>query len=265
MKTRSIRAALCLAVLAAFAALTTPRSATAADAAITWNNVTLGAPASTLRPLVGDPLRVVAATDGTARIARYWLPGLSPTAFLVIERRGYIEAFSATTKDVSAGGFEAVPPDPSGVHLGDTLASVKALHPDFHAETDEDGVPELVGNVSNPTAGIVYDFKNERVRNFQWGILVDKALPELPPIAGPAGDSVDSAILDLQKTESTGVNWEYLYLGFHRCDNGTPWTLQKQSLFHSGGRAYDRLHVVCPATKAERDFYFDISSYFGKL
>src|ERR1700729_1365947 len=97
--------------------------------AISWNNVTLGAPISSLRPLAGDPLRVVVSPDGATRIGRYWLPGLSSTVFLVLEKRGYIQGFSGTTKDVSAGGFESVPPDPSGVRLGDSLDSVKNLHP----------------------------------------------------------------------------------------------------------------------------------------
>jgi hypothetical protein len=232
--------------------------------AISWNNFTLGAPVSTLRPLVGDPLRVVKAPDGETRIGRYWLPGLSSTVFLIVEKRGYIQAFSATTKDVSAGGFESVPPDPSGVRLGDSLDSVKALHPTFHSEAAEDGSPQLVGEVANPTAGVVYEFQGGRVRSFQWGML-DAGLPELPGLADPAGDSTATAVLDLQKTESQGVNWEALYLGYHRCDDRTRWDLVRQSVARENGHVYDRLHVSCPTTKTVRDFYFDITSYYGKL
>jgi hypothetical protein len=232
--------------------------------AISWNNVALGAPVSSLRPLVGDPLRVVVSPDGATRIGRYWLPGLSSTVFLVLEQRGYIQGFSATTKDVSAGGFESVPPDPSDVHLGDSLDGVKKLHPEFHTEAADDGSPQLVGKVTNPTAGVVYEFQGGRVRSFQWGIL-DPGLPELPPLADPPGDSTATAVLDLQKTESQGTNWEALYLGYHRCDGQTPWNLTLQSTVRENGHVYDRLHVACPTTKTERDFYFDITSYFGKL
>jgi hypothetical protein len=73
--------------------------------------------------------------------------------------------------------------------------------------------------------------------------------------------------VDLQQNESDGVAWEYRFLAFHPCadaDHGR-WQLKNQALLHANGRAYDRLHVVCPPTKAERDFYFDISSYFGKM
>jgi hypothetical protein len=231
--------------------------------AITWNDVTLGAPISNLRPLAGDPLRVVTAPDGATRIGRYWLPGLSSTVFLVVEKRGYIQAFSATTKDVSAGGYESVPADPSGVRLGDSMESVKKLHPDFHAEAAEDGSPQLVGDVAGPSAGVVYEFQGGRVRSFQWGIL-DVTLAELPALADPAGDSTASAVLDLQKTESQGVNWETLYLGYHRCDGRTRWDLVRQSVVRENGRIYDRLNVRCPSTKQTRDFYFDITSYYGK-
>jgi hypothetical protein len=239
-------------------------AALAAGPTISWNNVTLAAPVSSLRPLVGDPLRVVTAPDGATRIGRYWLPGLSSTAFLVVERRGYIQAFSASTKDVSAGGFESVPPDPTGVRLGDSLESVKKLHPEFHAEAADDGSPQLVGEVTNPTAGVVYEFQSGRVRSFQWGML-DAGLPELPGLADPAGDSTATSVLDLQKTESQGTNWEALYLGYHRCDERSTWEVKQQSVERENGHVYDRLHVICPTTKSERDFYFNIDAYFGKL
>ena len=113
-------------------------------------------------------------------------------------------------------------------------------------------------------AGVVYEFQGGRVRSFQWGIL-DPGLPELPALADPAGDSIATAVLDLQKTESQGTIWETLYLGYHRCDGPTPWTLTLQSTVRENGHVYDRLHATCPSTKSERDFYFDITSYYGKL
>ena len=72
-------------------------------------------------------------------------------------------------------------------------------------------------------------------------------------------------MVDLQQNETDGVAWEYLYLSYNPCDADTQWKLQNQSLIRVNERAYDRLHVICPTTKAERDFYFDITSYFGKL
>jgi hypothetical protein len=227
--------------------------------AISWNNVTLGAPVSSVRALAGDPLRVVTAPDGDTRIGRYWLPGLSSTAFLIVEKRGYILAFSATTKDVSAGGFEMVPPDPSGVHLGDSMASVKRLHPAFRTESAEDGSPQLVGDVADPAAGVVYEFQEGRLRSFQWGIL-DVVGPDLPVLSEPTGESAATAVLTKQRTANQVSTWESIYLGYHRCDARVRWNVVRQSVVHDDGHAYDRLELRCPSTKAVRDFYFDITA-----
>jgi len=69
----------------------------------------------------------------------------------------------------------------------------------------------------------------------------------------------------MMRNETDDVAWEYRYLAFHPCDKDTRWRLIHQSVVKQGEHAYDRLHVVCPTTKAERDFYFDNIAYFGKL
>ncbi len=262
---RFMRATIALSGFLSFAGFALPGSTVAAQSPITWNNVTLGTPVSTLRPLLGDPLRVLTSDNGATRIGRYWIAGSDSTFFLVLEKRGYVEAFHAFATQAAAGGFRDVPPDPSGVHLGDTLDSVKAAHPDFHPETADDGAQQLVGRVANPQAGVVYEFQDGHLRSFHWGVHVADALPALPALAGPAGDAPASAILDVQKSETEGVRWEYLYLAFHPCDGGASWKLAQQAMSREDGHVYDRLHVVCPSTKAERDFYFDIGSFFGKI
>jgi hypothetical protein len=261
---RFYRVAACLASCLSFVILSLPRSTPAAQAQITWNKVTLGAPVSSLRPLLGDPLRIVLSSDGATRVGRYWIAGSPSTYFLVLEKRGYIEGFDAFT-EASPSGLENAPPDPSSARLGDTLESVKATHPDFHSATDDDGAQQLVGRSANPVAGVVYEFQNGRLRSFQWGVHIDDALPALPVLTSPAGDSLASSIIDIQSNEKQGVDWEYLYLSFHPCDRDTRWKLQQQAIDQNNGHVYDRLLVVCPSTKVERNFYFDIGSYFGKL
>jgi hypothetical protein len=236
--------------------------APAADSQITWHNVTLGAPASTLRAKLGDPLRIVPIKDD--RVARYWLPGADSTYLLIIEHNGYVVDFEAFTNTEPSGILDNVPPDPSGAHLGDTLENVKSRHPDFHQDVDEDGLPVLIGRIST-TVGAEYAFKNGRLVSFFWRMPPTASQPAQPPLSLPAGDSVASAILNLQQNETDGVAWEYRYLAFHPCADSARWQLKNQSLMQNGGRAYDRLHVVCPTTKAELDFYFDITSFYGKL
>lgn len=256
------------AVLSFFSAVTLCgagfSAALTADPQVVWRGVTLGAPAAGLRSLLGDPLRIVPFKNGARRIARYWIPGANSTYFLLTEERGYVLGFDAFTDAAPTGILDNVPPDPSGVRVGDTLESVKAKHPDFRENVDDDGSRSLQGPISS-NVGALYTFSGDRLQGFYWGTPPSGALPELSPIVGPAGDSQLSAILDLQDNETDGTAWEYRYLAFHPCAGDARWQLQRQELISGSGRAYDRLHVVCPTTKEERDFYFDITSYFGKL
>jgi hypothetical protein len=207
-------------------------------------------------------LRVAFFDNGDRRVARYWIAGANSTYVLVIEERGYVVGFDAFTDAPPSGVIENVPPDPFGVRLGETLAALKAAHPGFNADVDDNGNPFLVARVSSAT-GVEYSFQDGRVRRFQWqtSVPAGKALASL---TAAAGDSLSSAILDMQQNEIDGVAWEYRYLAFHPCTQSARWQLVKQSLVREGGRAYDRLHVACPTTKAERDFYFDITNYVGK-
>lgn len=250
-------------IFVAALALVAPATVAATETQVTWHGVTLGAKATSLRPLFGDPLRIVVPPNADRRIARYWLPGADSTYFLAIEEQGYVTGFEAVIESTPADVNSTVPPDPSGVRLGDTLESVKAKHPSFHSETGPDGNPALVGRISG-TVGAAYGFENNRVRLFHWVMLVSGP-PLSERLSEPSGDSAKTAILDVQQNEADGTSWEYRYLSFQPCDGQALWHLQRQSLVNQGGRAYDILHVVCPTTKSERDFYFDITSYFGKM
>ncbi|HEY1869281.1 MAG TPA: hypothetical protein VGG70_13380 [Candidatus Cybelea sp.] len=216
-----------------------------------------------LRATLGDPLRVLAFDNGNRHVARYWLAGSNSTYVIVVEERGYVVSFDAFTDAAPSAVIQTVPADPLGVRLGETIAQVRAGHPNFRGDTDEGGNPFLVAAVSS-TIGAEYSFEANRVRRFQWAAPAPKDKPVLAPLTAASGDAVASAIVDLQPNESDGVAWEYRYLAFHPCTQTAQWQLQRQSLLQDGGRAYDDLHVVCPPTKNERDFYFDVTSYFGK-
>ena len=198
--------------------------------------------------MLGDPLRILFFNDGTRRVARYWLPGSSSTYVLVIEERGYVVSFDAFTEAEPTGVVENVPPDPLGVRLGERLDGVRAKHPEFRGDVDEDGNPFLVGRVSS-TMGVEYSFQDDRVRRFQWAAPVPAGKAALAPLTAASGDALSSAILDMQRDETDGVSWEYRYLAFHPCTETARWDLQNQSLLNKDGHAYDRLHVVCPTTK----------------
>ena len=255
------------ALLAAALFATVSPAALAMELPVTWGYVSLGFPATSLRLQIGDPLRVLTFKDGTRRVARYWIPGGNSTYYLVTEERGYIAGLDIFTNSAPTEVLQNVAPDPSGIRLGDTLDRVKAKHADFTVRSGENGEPLIFGKISDRTVA-AYSFENGRVFRMNWvNTALRSDLPELVPLKDPPGDSFASAIADVQQNEADGISWEYRYLAFHPCADGDDgrWKLQNQSLLHANGRAYDRLHVVCPATKAERDFYFDISSYFGKM
>lgn len=230
----------------------------------TWNGITLGAPASTLRPVLGDPLRILPFENDTARVARYWLAGSNSTYVLTLERNGYITGYHIFTETAPVGVIDTVAADPLGVRLGDTMDSVRSKTPQLHADVGQDGAPERIGRVS-PTIAAAYSFENGRVQAIHWTTKLPAGIPALPPLTAPSGESVSSAILDKQQNETDGVAWESRYLAFHPCADNARWQLQSQSLLHDGARAYDQLHVVCAPTKSERDYYFDVSNYFGKM
>ena len=246
------------------AALALSAQAAVVGPQLTWEHITLGEPASDLRTTLGDPLRVLSFGAGKGHVARYWIAGSNSTYVIVVEERGYVASYDGFTDTPPNTVMESVPPDPFGVRLGETLPSVRSHHPLLRGDLDEGGNPFLIGQISQ-TVGVEYSFERGRVRRFQWAVALPADQPALAPLTAPSGDAPSSAILDLQRDERDGVAWEYRYLTFHPCTESAQWQVENQTVFHEGGRSYDRLRVRCPVTKAERDFYFDITNYFGKL
>jgi hypothetical protein len=90
-------------------ALLLAQAAISSPASITWDNITLGAPASSIRALFGDPLRVVLFDNPPERIARYSFPGSDSTYVLVMEERGYVKGVEIFT-DAATGSLKASRP-----------------------------------------------------------------------------------------------------------------------------------------------------------
>jgi len=232
-------------------------------AALTFAGLTLGMPAGDLRPSFGDPLRILTFQDGGRRAARYLSPD-SSGLIVVIEERGYVQGVGIFAVTKGGDPSKIFPADPNGVVLGDTIQTVESRRLDARKQTDDKGAVTIVGKLS-PEAGYSYEFKDGKVASIYWGVPVPKGAPDLPALTEPDGGSPAGAITIVQNSEMTGVQWEYRFLAFHPCDGDTGWKLQQQSIVRDGTRSFDRLHVICPTTKAERDYYFDITSYFGKL
>jgi len=76
----------------------------------------------------------------------------------------------------------------------------------------------------------------------------------------PDGSSFERAIFITEKSERTGAAAEYIWLR----KNYPGYSTKMQRLVHHDKKPYDILHVVL-SDGTEKDFYFDISNFFGKF
>jgi len=78
--------------------------------------------------------------------------------------------------------------------------------------------------------------------------------------------SVGAAFEVVAGGEKEGVDAEYEYLATLRCGPGGAggWKVSAQALVEKNGRPHDILSARCTAGGEQREFDFDISSFFGK-
>ncbi|MDD5359610.1 MAG: hypothetical protein PHI79_01360 [Sulfurovaceae bacterium] len=74
------------------------------------------------------------------------------------------------------------------------------------------------------------------------------------------GSHFENAIVIEAKNEMEGVRAEYVWLAKHYPGYKT----NKQSLLQNNGKYYDLLNITTADGK-QKDFYFDINSFFGKF
>ena len=77
---------------------------------------------------------------------------------------------------------------------------------------------------------------------------------------GGDGSSVESAVVIYADSGMDGTASVY-----QRVRSNYPgWQVKRQALIGRSGRRYDRLTIVSPSGQ-EKDIYFDVTRYFGKL
>ena len=85
------------------------------------------------------------------------------------------------------------------------------------------------------------------------------------PSKGGSGSSMEDAIVIKAPTDGMGIAEEYTYLQQHYGQKDRDWKVEGQALLMGqGGKPYDLLTVKFKDGKV-REFYFDISSFFGKF
>ena len=82
---------------------------------------------------------------------------------------------------------------------------------------------------------------------------------------GGPGDSPDTAVIVHATSTEKGTPAEYAYVEAQCGKPGTDWMLETQSQSSHEGKEYDVLQVKSLKDGSSRTFWFDISSFFGKL
>ncbi|HEY5093978.1 MAG TPA: hypothetical protein VII69_02550 [Candidatus Eremiobacteraceae bacterium] len=83
--------------------------------------------------------------------------------------------------------------------------------------------------------------------------------------AGRDGSNVATAIVITAKTETDGITAEHDYIAKQPCANGGTWLWTKQSVRAAGSLKYDQIDTKCSSSDDSRSFFFDITSFFGRL
>jgi len=78
------------------------------------------------------------------------------------------------------------------------------------------------------------------------------------------GLSPEDAIVIEAEDEMRGIAAEYAWLAQHLGQRGKAWELEIQALMQHDGRYMDCLKVKL-RDGTVRDYYFDISAFFGKM
>lgn len=232
-------------------------------AASAWIDVRLGDSLADVQQRLGDPLRRVKLDDGGTAL-RYLIHDMTALAF-VYERGNRVVAIRIRADD-SATKAAAPIVDAAGGAVGDAWEALERRR----------GKPTNTGHIEGADIAVYVASDGSRTRYEIVGGKVNAILLSASPddvarfVRNPGtgivehdGDSAAHAIVVLQRSEKLGVDWEYVYLAYHPCDESTRWKLAKQALIQ-GTPSYDRLDVVCPGNGAKRSFFFDITSFFGK-
>ncbi len=83
--------------------------------------------------------------------------------------------------------------------------------------------------------------------------------------AGRDGSSIGSSIVITAKTEMDGITAEHDYIAKLPCANGGTWLWTNQAVRSAGSSKYDQIDTKCSSSDDVRSFFFDITSFYGKL
>ena len=238
------------------AGLAAAAQASATPAVIsTWLGVSLGEASKDVRAQLGKPRTVVPSNVGDRW--RYDADNGNVTLELVVNQSRVVN-IAARVND----GKQSSLADPFGGALGMTTQALQGARGTPIATYDNGGTLAY-----GDPKGVrwFYSIDNGAVS----AIEVSNPLPAVPAAqvtvdAAHDGSTLTKALLVSAPTQTDATNAEMDYLQKLPCGGGGTWQVIGQELVPAGGRYFDLLHVSCSTTKLPRDYYFDITSSFGK-
>jgi hypothetical protein len=220
-----------------------------------WLGVTLGEAPKDVRSQLGKPREIVPSSVGD--LWRYDVDNGNVTLELVVAQNQVLN-IGARVKD----GKQSALADPMGGALGMSAQALQTARGTPLA-TYDDGASIAYGEATG--VRWFYSLDNGAVS----GIEVSKPLPPALPAqvvvdASHDGSRVDRAMIVKASTQTDATNAELAYLHGLQCGSGGTWEVTGQELVPAGGKFFDLFHVACTTTKAVRDYYFDVTSSYGK-
>jgi len=220
-----------------------------------WLGVSLGETPKDVRSQLGKPREIVPSSVGD--LWHYDVDNGNVTLELVIAQ-GQVLNIGARIKD----GKQSTLADPMGGAMGMSAQALQSAR-GVPLATYDDGASIAYGEA----AGVrwFYSLDGGAVT----GIEVSKPLPPAAPAqilvdASHDGSRVDRAMIVKATTQEEATNAELAYLHGLQCDSGGSWQVSGQELVPAGGKFFDLYHTTCTTSKAVRDYYFDVTSSYGK-
>ena len=226
-----------------------------------WMGVTLREPVDAVRTRLGPPLLLRVMRDGSYIS---WNRARNPNAYLLLcERDRMVTCIRAVSVRRDPG--KPAISDPAGISLGDDATALFARRGQPGQKIATGGPPEYEYGSGSDNRW-VYDVRDGVVNAI--AVYAPIKLPPEPatPVRDPHdGSSMNAAWIINARNEDEGVRFEHVYLGGIGCSGGGGWVFAGQALLSANGRQYDRIDVKCRTSDERRTFYFDITSFFGKL
>ena len=244
-----------VATSAASPAAAVPAPAASPVASDAWLGLVLGESSRDVRASLGKPVEIVPTSAG--ELWRYDYDGRNVGLELLFDQ-GELVNIAARVKPAKRSSLA----DPLGGALG-MSASALATARGTPIATYDSGASVAYGSAD----GVRWFY------TFDAGVVsaIEESKP-LPPTPQPAqviadsthdGSSLGKALVVTATDDADATNAEYVYIRGLECGTSGSWQVTTQRLIEQAGKYYDQLHAVCSDTKAERDFYFDITAGYG--